>query len=169
MRALWERNGLLLIAAATLLLDQLTKGIVVRALSPAESWSFSPFLARIVNITYVTNTGAAFGLFPDQGFLFIVIAVVVAAVIIVYYRRLPEGQWMIRAALGLQLGGALGNLLDRLRYRHVVDFVDLNFWPLQDFPVWNVADASIVMGVALLAFTMLREESHARADDLSEV
>jgi lipoprotein signal peptidase len=103
MKLLWDRAGLLLIAAVTLLLDQVTKALVVRFLSPAETWNFSPFLARFVNVTYVTNTGAAFGLFPNQGFLFIIIAVVVAAVILVYYRRLPAGQALIRLALGLQL------------------------------------------------------------------
>ncbi|MER3457668.1 MAG: signal peptidase II [Chloroflexota bacterium] len=169
MRALWDRAGLLLVAAITLLLDQATKALVVRFLSPAQTWNFSPLLARWVSITYVTNTGAAFGLFPDQGFFFIIVALVVVAVIILYYRRLPAGQWLIRLALGLQLGGALGNLLDRLRYGYVVDFVDLNFWPLKEWPVFNVADASIVLGVVLLALTILQEESHARADHLSGV
>lgn len=169
MRVIWDRAGLLLIAAATLLVDQVTKALVIRFLSPAQSWSISPFLARWVNITYVTNTGAAFGLFPDQGFVFVVVAVVVAAIILMYYRRLPAGQGLIRLALGLQLGGALGNLVDRLRYGYVVDFVDLNFWPLRDWPVFNVADTSIVTGVCLLALTMLREESRARPDHLPEV
>lgn len=169
MRALWERVGLLLVAALTLLLDQATKALVVGFLSPAQTWNFSPLLARWVSITYVTNTGAAFGLFPDQGLFFIVVAIVVVAVILLYTRRIPADQWLIRLALGLQLGGALGNLLDRLRYGYVVDFVDLNFWPLKEWPVFNVADASIVLGVVLLALTILREESHARADHLPGV
>ncbi len=169
MRAVWDRAGLLLVAALTLLLDQATKALVVRFLNPAQTWNFSPFLARWVNITYVTNTGAAFGLFPDQSFFFTIVAIVVSVVIILYYRHIPAGQWLIRLALGLQLGGALGNLLDRLRYGHVVDFVDLNFWPLKEWPVFNMADASIVLGVVLMALTILREETHARADHLPGV
>lgn len=169
MRFLWDRAGLLLVAALTLLLDQATKALVVRFLSPAQTWNFSPPLARWVNITYVTNTGAAFGLFPDQGFFFIIVALIVVVVILLYTRRIPAGQWLVRLALGLQLGGALGNLLDRLRYGYVVDFVDLNFWPLKEWPVFNVADASIVLGVVLLALTILREETHARADRLPGV
>jgi len=169
MRWFWNRVSLLLIAAVTLLVDQATKTLVVRFLHPAQTWNLSPFLAHWVSFTYVTNTGAAFGLFPNQGLLLIVIAVVVTAGIILYYRRLPDGQWLVRLALGLQLGGALGNLSDRLRYGYVVDFVDFNFWPLKDWPVFNLADASIVLGVSLLALALLREEAHARPDHLPDV
>lgn len=169
MRRFWNRASLLLIAAATLLIDQATKTLVVRFLHPAQTWNFSPFLAHWVRFTYVTNTGAAFGLFPNQGVLLIIIAVVVTTGIVLYYRRLPDGQWLVRLALGLQLGGALGNLSDRLRYGYVVDFVDFNFWPLKDWPVFNVADASIVLGVSLLALALLREESRARPDHLPGV
>jgi signal peptidase II len=96
-------------------------------------------------------------MFPDQGNFFIVIAVVVALTILLYYRYLPTGEWLVRLSLGLQLGGALGNLLDRLRYGHVVDFVDIGFWP-----IFNVADVSIVSGVAILAYCLWREDRTAQ-------
>ena len=80
-----------------------------------------------------------------------VIAVVVVVVIVVYYRYLPGNQWLVQASLGLQLGGALGNLLDRLSHGHVIDFIDFKVWP-----VFNVADSSVFVGVVILAYYLLR-------------
>jgi signal peptidase II len=101
----------------------------------------------------VTNTGAAFGLFADQSFLFVAIAIAVLAAIFVYRRYLTMRHWPIRLSLGLQLGGALGNILDRLRYGYVIDFLDFKVWP-----IFNLADSSICIGVAILAYYMLREK-----------
>jgi len=80
-----------------------------------------------------------------------IIAVVVIVVIIVYYRHLPSDHWLIQVSLGLQLGGALGNLLNRLLYGHVIDFIDFKVWP-----VFNVADSSVFVGVVILAFHLFR-------------
>ncbi len=131
-------------------------------LGEGQSWDIAPWLAPIFRITHVTNTGAAFGLFPKWGDFFILIAAIVIVAIILYYHHLPRGQWLMRVALGLQLGGATGNLIDRLRRGFVVDFIDLNFWPLHNWPVFNLADASIVTGVTLLALMMLWEERRER-------
>jgi len=91
--------------------------------------------------------------------------VVVVIAIILYYRHIPREQWLMRVALGFQLGGALGNLTDRLRHQlAVVDFIDLNFWPLHNWPVFNLADASVVTGTIILAFLLLREEQFAREE-----
>jgi signal peptidase II len=150
---------LLGIAASTLIADRVTKQIIANSLTLNETWDL-PFsaLQRVVSLTYTTNTGAAFGLFPNQGAFFIVIAFMVISAIIFYYRHLPAGYGLARVALGMQLGGALGNLIDRLRQGYVVDFVDLNFWPLENWPVFNLADSAIVVGVGLLALTMLQED-----------
>lgn len=124
-----------------------------------ESLTLAPGLGSLFRITYVTNSGAAFGLFPNGSHVFIIIAVIVIALLIWYYLQLPGGQWLVRAALGLQLGGAIGNLVDRLRFAgHVIDFIDLNFWPLRRWPVFNIADSSIVVGVTLLTLLMIWEE-----------
>lgn len=142
-----------------MLCDQLSKHLVTTWLGPGQSGDIVPWLASIFRITYVTNTGAAFGLFRGWGNIFVVIAIIVIVMIVFYTHSLPDGQWLMRVALGLQLGGASGNLVDRLRYQgSVVDFIDLNFWPLRDWPVFNVADSSIVSGVILLALLMLWEE-----------
>ena len=139
------------VAVLTLVIDQISKLAVMTSLRPGESWNPVAALERWVSLTYVTNTGAAFGLFPDYGVVFMVIAVVVIATIIFYYRHLPGDQWLVQASLGLQLGGALGNLLDRLQHGHVIDFIDFKIWP-----VFNVADSSVFVGVVILAFHLLR-------------
>jgi signal peptidase II len=149
----WDRILLIGMALLVFAADQVSKVLVLRYLPMGRSWNPIPFLKRWVSITHVVNSGAAFGLFPDQGTLFVVIAVVVVVAIVAYYRYLPTDRWLVRVSLGLQLGGALGNLLDRLHYGYVVDFIDFKIWP-----VFNVADSAIVVGVAILAYYLLREK-----------
>jgi signal peptidase II len=163
------QNWLILlgVAALTLVADRVTKTIVTENLVLSETWDPpARIINRFASITYTTNTGAAFGLFPDQGVLFVVIACVVIAAIILYYRQLSEGNVLARVALGLMLAGTLGNLIDRLRQGYVVDFIDFNFWPLQNWPVFNLADSAIVVGVGLLALTMLKEETKNQDDEV---
>ena len=143
---------LLVIAAVALLIDQFTKYLAATYLATIVVWAPIPSLAHVFTFTYTTNTGVAFGLFKDLGPIFVGVAVVVIAAIVIYQREIPQEAWLVRVALGLQLGGAAGNLVDRLRVGHVIDFIHFHFWP-----VFNVADMSIVGGVILLAFTMLRE------------
>ncbi|MEA3339872.1 MAG: signal peptidase II [Chloroflexota bacterium] len=159
-----KRDNLILLAMAALvvLVDQISKHFVMTRLEEGQSWDIVSWLTPFMRITHVTNTGAAFGLFPKFGDFFIGVAIIVIVAIIIYQRYLPGGQWLVRAALGLQLGGAIGNLVDRLRWESVVDFMDLNFWPLRQWPVFNVADASIVAGASLLAILMLWEERRER-------
>jgi signal peptidase II len=151
-------------AALVLLTDQLGKYFVTAWLKEGQSRHVAPWLAPIFRITHVTNTGAAFGLFPKWGDFFVVVAALVIVVIIIYYRYLPDGHSLARVALGLQLGGALGNLVDRLRQGFVVDFIDLNFWPLHNWPVFNLADSSVVAGVTLLALLMVWEERRGQGE-----
>jgi signal peptidase II len=138
--------SLLVIAIVILLADQVTKALVLRYLPYQQPWNPIPSLYPLVTLTHVTNTGAAFGLFPNGGLVFTIVALVVVVAILVYYRYLPQHHGLVRLSLGLQLGGAIGNLIDRLRFGKVVDFIDFHFWP-----VFNVADSSIVIGVVILA------------------
>ena len=140
------------VALLILVADQISKYLILSNLNPGQSWNPVASLTSWASITHVTNTGAAFGLFPDRGSFFVVIAVIVVAAIIFYYRHLPAGQWWIKVSLGLQLGGALGNLLDRLRMGYVIDFIDFKIWP-----VFNLADSAIVIGVAILAYFLLQD------------
>lgn len=141
------------------LADQVTKHFVREYVSQGQSVDLTPWLSSLFRITYITNSGAAFGLFPNWSQVFIVIAVIVIVALIWYYLQLSDGRWLMQLALGLQLGGAIGNLIDRLRFQgRVVDFIDLNFWPLRRWPVFNIADASIVTGVIVLTLLMIWDE-----------
>jgi len=108
-----------------------------------------PPLSGVFAITYTANSGIAFGLFKESGTFFIFLAVIVIAVILYSLRRLPADQRLVRVALGLALGGAMGNLIDRVRLGYVIDFIDFRFCP-----VFNIADLAIVSGVTLLAVSM---------------
>lgn len=147
-----------LVAVLVLAIDQYTKALVVSNLTLYESWAPIPALVGRFDIHFVTNTGAAFGLFQNGSLIFAIVATAVSIVILVYSRFLPAGQWLVRLSLGLQLGGAVGNLIDRVRLGYVVDFIDVHFWP-----VFNIADSAVVCGVALLAFLLLREDQFERA------
>jgi len=150
---------LLGIGLVVLVLDQLTKAWVIAQLPEGSWWSPLPGQAwRVLRFTHTTNSGAAFGIFPNQGSFFMLVAVIVVIAILIYYRNLPAGNWLMRLSLGLQLGGAVGNLIDRVRYGYVIDFIDIGFWP-----IFNLADASIVIGVVLLAYSLWRTEGHSEA------
>ncbi len=162
-----SRQDVLVLPVATMLIvlvDQITKYIVATRLVEGQSLVIAPWLASVFRVTYVTNTGVVFGLLPGLGDLFIGVAVLVAIAIVVYYWHLPRGQWALRIALGLQLGGTLGNLIDRLRQGFVTDFIDLNFWPLQNWAIFNLADSAIVSGVTILALLMVWEEWREREE-----
>jgi signal peptidase II len=146
-------RGLLFLGVAGLVvvLDQVTKRLADERLRGQRS---VPVVDDILRLTYVENRGAAFGLLQDQTTFFVLVGIIVIAVIAASYRYLPRSGFMLHLALGLQLGGAIGNLVDRVRQGYVVDFVDFgyhaNWWP-----VFNVADSAIVVGVALLALNAL--------------
>ena len=146
-------RGLLFLGLAVLVVvgDQLTKRLAEDRLREKGS---VPVVDDILRLTYVQNRGAAFGLLQDQTMFFVLVGIVVIGVIAASYRYLPRSGFLLHLALGLQLGGAIGNLIDRIRQGYVVDFVDFgyhaNWWP-----VFNVADSAIVVGVALLALNAL--------------
>ena len=144
-------------AAGVVLLDQLSKGWIERNLPLYEALTPLPALSDFFSITHFTNTGAAFGLLRDQNILFVAIGLVVVASAVIYARYLPHDRRLVQIALGLQLGGALGNLIDRVRQGHVTDFLYFHNLPLinRPWPAFNVADMAIVVGVILLALFML--------------
>ncbi|MFZ0545379.1 MAG: signal peptidase II [Candidatus Promineifilaceae bacterium] len=155
-----DQTLLLIVTAGVILLDHLTKLFIETWLPLNTSWAPWPEYAHLLQITHVSNTGAAFGLFPTGSNLFMLVAILVAGIIIVYNYRLPSGHFLFRIALGLQLGGALGNLVDRFRLGHVTDFLDVGPWP-----VFNLADASIVAGVIILALLMFLESRETAEDN----
>lgn len=138
------------IAATVIVLDQITKHIIRAALQPHEAW---PDAAWRFNIVNVSNSGAAFGMLQGQTLFLIVTSLVGVAAILLYYFYPPLDHGLLRIALGLQLGGAAGNLIDRIRFGEVTDFVNLDFWP-----AFNVADASITVGVVTVLWFFLSVE-----------
>jgi signal peptidase II len=153
------------IAVAAVVADQVSKAWVVSVLPEYEPTNVVPWLAPILSFTSIRNTGVAFGLFPELGGVFTVLAAVVVAAIIVFRRSLPAGELWIQAALGLVSGGALGNVVDRLLRGYVVDFIDVNFWPLSQWPIFNLADSAVVVGVfVLLVDSILVEPTRVAAD-----
>lgn len=138
------------IAAGIFAIDQLTKWLA-RLYLPRFADQSVPILGDAFRLTYVMNRGAAFGILQDQNTFFIVVSGVVIGIIVLSYRYSPIRSPLVNFALGLQLGGALGNLSDRLRLGYVVDFLDVSIWP-----VFNMADSAIVVGVAILAYHLLR-------------
>lgn len=151
-----------LLAAAIVAADQWTKGWIENNIPFNGSLTPFPALEPYFKLVYWSNTGAAFGILQGQASLFILIAVVVIVAVLVYARQLPAEGWAVRACLGLQLGGAVGNLIDRLEHAgHVTDFL-LFTLPVGErvymWPAWNIADGAIVVGTILLGILLLRAE-----------
>lgn len=148
------------LAAIVVLLDQYTKYLVRAQVALGQTWlpETWQWLMPYARILHIENTGAAFGMFQAGGQIFAVAAVLVSALIIYYAARLEPGLWWMRVTLGLQLGGALGNLIDRLVRGPVTDFISVG-----SFAIFNVADASISTGVACLVVLMIWEARTARA------
>jgi signal peptidase II len=163
IRWLW----VLVIAAVVVALDQWTKGLIEANIPLYGQLAPFPNLSQYFNLVHYQNSGAAFGLLRGQAGFFMVVAVVVIIVVLVYSRQLAQDSWAMRIALGLQLGGAVGNLIDRFTQDGLVTDYLLFSLPvggrLYQWPAWNVADASIVVGTILLAILLLRDESK-RAD-----
>lgn len=152
--------GPFVIGALVLLGDQLAKEAVLRTL--AEEQQGASWAGGAVSVLHVNNNGAAFGIFAGQTLLYVLIACVVAAVIVAYYRFLPRERLWLRLSMGLQLGGAVSNLLDRLRHGYVVDYVEVG-----TLPVFNLADTAIICGVLILAYYLLVHREPPRSGDRS--
>jgi len=136
------------LAAAWLGIDQATKAAVVATLRPREPVTVIPHL---LDLTYLTNTGGAFGVLPWATPVLVAVACLVIALLVLYGRRLVQAGPLVEVAAALILGGALGNLIDRVRLGYVVDFLDLHFWP-----VFNIADIGITVGALLMVLAMMR-------------
>ncbi len=168
------RNRLLLLggAAIILILDQLSKRWVFQNLPEYTPTDLVSWLKPIISFTYVTNTGVAFGLFPQLGGIFTLVSAVVVVLIFLFQSSFKDAQSWVHLALGTVTGGALGNLIDRLSHGFVIDFLDVNFWPFQAWPVFNVADSAILVGVAILLLDSLlfdlkaaRQKSNSAAEE----
>jgi signal peptidase II len=156
-----RRNDLIMaaLALAVIFADQLTKSWIVqyfRAPAPLGKPPIS-IVGEILQLQYVQNTGVAFSLLQGQSVLFIFIAVALVVIGTLYWRMRETGSLAIKLTFGLILGGAFGNLIDRLRHAYVVDFIHFHIPAARfEFPLFNVADSAISIGVVLLAFLLWR-------------
>jgi signal peptidase II len=142
-----------LVAAAVVGLDQAAKSWATRTLGPGAGLDQIELIGAAVRFVYVENRGAAFGILQGQGGVLALLALIVLAALVWYYIRTPlRGPWLA-AGLGLIGGGAVGNLLDRVRLGFVVDFIAVGWWPR-----FNLADSAITLGVVCLALHALRDE-----------
>ncbi len=141
------------IVAVIVVLDQVTKNMVRNNLAVAETWMPWKWLEPFARIVHWHNDGVVFGLFQGMGEIFTILITVVIVAIIFFYPRIPEADVPLRVALAMQAGGAIGNLIDRITQGYVTDFVSLG-----NFPVFNVADASITLGVAVLLIGLYIDE-----------
>lgn len=151
------------IAGLIVALDQWTKQLVRANLAYQEIWSPFEWLTPYARIVHWRNTGAAFGFFQDGNLVFTILAFIVSGLILLYFPHIPHGEWLIRLAIAMQLGGAVGNLLDRLTQGHVTDFISVG-----SFAVFNVADASISVGVVVLLLGVWLAERAEKAQQKAE-
>jgi len=151
-----------LISITIVVLDQWTKNWVRSQLEYGEAWAPWDWLLPYARLIHAQNTGAAFGMLQGLNAVFTVLAIIVSCVIIYYFPRVPREDWLLRLALALQLGGAVGNLIDRITEGYVTDFISAGM-----FPVFNVADAAISIGVALLILAMWLKEREQKNHDTS--
>lgn len=148
----------LAVAALVIVLDQASKEWV-RVTIPKHTWlSPIPALDPYFVFEHVDNYGAAFGILQNSGTFFIIVAAVVAVAILTYAVRLPKDQRLLRVLMGMMLGGALGNVIDRISRGYVTDFVKMGIPGVYYWPNYNIADSAIVVGVILLAFGMLVQD-----------
>lgn len=155
---------LLIVIGLVLAADQLTKLYIESTLAPGQTVVPIPALGDYFRIVRSHNTGAAFGFLPDAGWLFSIVAVGVSIGMLVVHARMPAADWGKRIAMGLLVGGALGNVIDRVRLEHVIDFINYRI-PGVISNVSNVADHGVVGGVILLLILSWRsaDDTSARA------
>jgi signal peptidase II len=142
--------GVLLTAVIVVILDQASKSWISQNLGQAGQAHSVAVVGDWVRLSYTTNTGAAFGMFPAGTLFFTVVALVAAPVLLLARNYINERAWWMTVVFGMLMGGAVGNLLDRLRLGHVVDFIDVGVGNVRWWS-FNVADSSFVVGVVLLA------------------
>ena len=139
-----SKKNIIIFSAAllTVILDQFTKLLIKQNFQPNQS---IPIIKNILHLTYATNTGSAFGLFKSLNVFFMFFSIIVIIAIFYYIKKINKREKLLQFSVGLLLGGTLGNLIDRLMYGAVIDFIDFRIWP-----VFNVADSAVTISIILL-------------------
>ena len=148
LKKTWRDYLFLFLIGATIIgLDQWTKALVRANMTLGSDWlpSWLSWLMPYARIRYWYNSGAAFGIFKNGNLVFTILAILVTLLILYYYPLTVREGWWLRLAMAMQFAGALGNLIDRLMFKHVTDFISVG-----NFAIFNISDASISVGVAVL-------------------
>lgn len=148
------------VASIIVVLDQISKAIIRANIPFGGRWMPLDWLAPYFRFVHWENTGAAFGMFQEGGLIFAILAIIVAVFIVIYYPQIPEDEPLMRIAMAMQLGGALGNLIDRLAFGPVTDFISVG-----SFAVFNIADASITVGVGILILALWLSERKLKKEE----
>jgi len=148
------------IAVITFALDRLTKTWVEQNI---ELYGARPVIGDYVRIVHTQNNGAAFGLLPERTTLLSILSVFAVFAILYYYRQIAGRSWLIAGTLGMQMGGAFGNLVDRVGQGYVVDFIDVGIPGGWRFWAFNVADSSIVLGILFVSLLLWQEDRRTAA------
>ncbi len=163
MPSSWKESGLrwYWIAVLVILADQLTKQWILANFKFRETIEVLP----LFNLTYARNYGAAFSFLSDAGgwqkWMFSIIAIGFSTVLTIWLRKQDKSLWRTNLAFTLVIGGAIGNLIDRLYHGFVVDFLDF-YWGTSHFPAFNVADSAICVGAALIILDSFITEKEAK-------
>jgi signal peptidase II len=151
-----------LVAAATIAADQLAKSVVMARVAPLDR---VPVLGTFLRVTNIRNSGAVFGVMRGAGSYFTLFSVVAGGILVIAIFLARKSSLLVRISLGMVLGGALGNLIDRLRFGAVVDFLDMGFGNTARWPCFNIADAAITVGVVLLIANALKVSGCGTSDE----
>ena len=150
-----------ILTVSIIILDQLTKTLVVKHFRLGETLSVIP---DFFNFTYIRNTGAAFGIFAhaNPAFripFFVIVPIIALAAIAYIFRKIPDTDLKLSSALSLVIGGAVGNLIDRIQLGYVVDFLDFHWNYRYHFPAFNIADSAICIGVGILMLDLITQKA----------
>ena len=149
LRSRWLRPAL--VGGVVVVLDQVVKAWILRTLGPTEGTNI-PLIGSWLSLTFVKNNGVAFGMFQGIPHFFTLTSIVISIGALLFYRfQLPNNRPWIQVSVGMIVGGAIGNIIDRIRYGYVVDFVHVSWFP----GIFNLADSAITIGVLMLAGYLL--------------
>ena len=161
MKKFLKHNGLLLmIAAAVIVVDQITKVLVRQNLALGESWAPISAIGDFFRFLYWQNRGAAFGTLQNAGPILAVVRIAIAIFIIVFYQKAEIKDTLMKVSLILMLGGAIGNLIDQFTLGFVTDFIAVG-----RFPIFNIADSAVTIGVGLMLLDMIIKEKNGSKTD----
>lgn len=159
-RRVWLRP--LLLASVVIVLDQIAKSLIWNSLGPVPGTSM-PLVGDWLRFTFVQNTGIAFGLFQNIPYFFTITSILITIGALYFYRyHLPNRHWLVQTCIGIILGGAIGNIIDRARLGFVIDYVHITWFP----GIFNIADSAITIGVVVLAVFLVFKGDDGDADQV---